>query len=319
MYLTAQRIRTVGGREEGINVLMYRHGGDIGAVNWEDPDFEELTTRNPGDLVARSTPIRPGGNHVLSFLDVLAPETATEDDLRDALGNLSVTMPLEARRWRGRSERVSARFLAELSTKPPMSDFAELSERAIQLFHARPPMQEEAGPLLIRCSMTDEKTTFTLDDPSRRRLLDGGAPRWLPSSLSLDHAVGADLADVHPNYLRDVALVLTGLDEDALARIGGVRLADANGKEWLVWPGPGPIREEAMRVLRSIPESSQVDVYRGAAGICRGRFAGIDAAGLAFRVVTPPAVVKAFPVAGVERVHPKPDGSWVIEMDRPYP
>ncbi len=59
MYLTAQRVRATRG-QEGINVLLYRHGNDA-AVNWENPDFEELTMNDPGNLVARSTQIRPGG------------------------------------------------------------------------------------------------------------------------------------------------------------------------------------------------------------------------------------------------------------------
>jgi hypothetical protein len=237
MYLTAQRVRARGGRE-GINVLLYRHGSDA-AVNWENPDFEELTMKTPGSLVARSTPIRPGGNNVLTFLDVLAPDSVTEAELGEAFRTMSVTMPLEARRWRGRSERVSARFLAEVSNQPPMREFVELSNQVLHVFDSRPPVQPRPAPLLIRCVTTDEKTTFTVDEPSRRRLVDEGAPRWFPGSLTLDHAIHADLAEVHPNYLRDIALVLTGLDEDALARIGGVRLVDANGKEWLLWPASG--------------------------------------------------------------------------------
>jgi hypothetical protein len=205
-------------------------------VNWDNPDFEDLTMKNPGNLVARSTLIRPGGNHVLSFLDVLAPDAVSASELIEAFRDLSATMPLAARHWRGRSERVSVRFVAEPSNQPPMREFVELSNQVLRVFQDRPPVEPQPLPIVIRCSTTADKTTFTVDESSRRRLLAEGAPRWLPGAMMLDHATRADLADAHPDYLRDVALVLTGLDEDALARIGGVRLVDAHGGEWLRWP-----------------------------------------------------------------------------------
>ena len=236
MYLTAQRVRVTRGGQGGINAFVFRHGSVGANVNWEAPDFDELITRNPGDLVARSTQVRPGGNHVLSFLDVLAPDAVTGHELGEAFQDMSITMPLEARRWQSRSERVSARFIAEMSNQPPMREFIELSNRLIQVFQTRPPEQPSPSPLVIRCVTTKDSTTLALDESSRRRLLGEGGPKWVPGSLTLDHAVQSDLADAHPNYVRDIVLVLTGLDDDALARIGGARVVGPNGTEWFVWP-----------------------------------------------------------------------------------
>jgi hypothetical protein len=71
MYLTAQHIRNDAG-EEDLHVFLHLHGPDSGALSdpWSVPHV------NPGRLVPDSLPrrIAPGGNSVLSYLDIIADD-----------------------------------------------------------------------------------------------------------------------------------------------------------------------------------------------------------------------------------------------------
>lgn len=67
MYVTAHRVRTRL-HEEGINAYFYRHGPDL----WEEPPVPE---ENPGELVNTLLTVdATGGNHVRSYMDVIAPD-----------------------------------------------------------------------------------------------------------------------------------------------------------------------------------------------------------------------------------------------------
>jgi hypothetical protein len=136
VYLTAQRVQAVRGPPRGvINAFLYRPPAAGDAVDWENPDFDELT-RSPGTLVRQSTPLQPGGNRVLSFLDVLAPDAVTEQELTDALLRIAETLPPAAGHWRGRSDRVSTRFFAPHSNGHPRDEFTELLNTLLRLFAA---------------------------------------------------------------------------------------------------------------------------------------------------------------------------------------
>jgi hypothetical protein len=81
MYLTAQHVRNDAG-EEDLHVFLHLHGPDSGALNdpWSVPHV------NPGRLVPDSLPrrIAPGGNSVLSYLDIIADDAIGAAVLPDA-------------------------------------------------------------------------------------------------------------------------------------------------------------------------------------------------------------------------------------------
>jgi hypothetical protein len=78
MYVTAHRIRTRL-HEDGINAYYYMHGSSL----WrEAPDPEQ----DPGTLVnTLHTVDTLGGNHVSSFLDVVAPDEMSWSDIESLL------------------------------------------------------------------------------------------------------------------------------------------------------------------------------------------------------------------------------------------
>lgn len=87
MYITAHRVAAPLG-DEGINAFLHLHGA--GFVWPEDPG--PLATHNPGVLSERSTEVAPGGNRVLAYLDVLAPDGTLQNDVNLAVADLAADL-----------------------------------------------------------------------------------------------------------------------------------------------------------------------------------------------------------------------------------
>jgi len=84
MYATAHRLVSPIG-EEGTNAFLHLHGA---AYPWPD-DPGSLIERDPGAVVERATELAPGGNRVVSFLDVLAPDGTTRAAVAEAVADLA--------------------------------------------------------------------------------------------------------------------------------------------------------------------------------------------------------------------------------------
>jgi hypothetical protein len=84
VLITAQRVVAAASRRHGINIYQYLHGR-----SWPGrvPD-ELLPERNPGELVHEWDQLPGGGNHVVSFLDVVAPDEIAPVDLHQSLASL---------------------------------------------------------------------------------------------------------------------------------------------------------------------------------------------------------------------------------------
>lgn len=87
MLVTAQRVVSAS-RIQGINVYRYLHGH-----SWPGrvPD-EFLPERNPGQLVDEWEQIPGGGNHIVSFLDVVTADEIEPLDLQQNLASLKYRM-----------------------------------------------------------------------------------------------------------------------------------------------------------------------------------------------------------------------------------
>jgi hypothetical protein len=74
MYLTAQRVTK--GDENGINAFFFTHGD----LQWDAPPHPDHCR---GELVDQLLSVTAGGNPVLSFLDIVAPERTPIEKLRE--------------------------------------------------------------------------------------------------------------------------------------------------------------------------------------------------------------------------------------------
>ena len=87
MYLVAQRV-VAPRREMGVNVFQYVHGCPFNPVQLQSFNPE----LNPGELVQQWVEVPPGGNHVISFLDVAATDEIDRQVLFQSLGALKYVL-----------------------------------------------------------------------------------------------------------------------------------------------------------------------------------------------------------------------------------
>jgi hypothetical protein len=78
MYLTAQRVTSPSG-EDAINGFLYDHG----AVAWEEPP--EPIGGAIGQLARTFIMVPPGGNKVLSYIDIVAPDGTPYEYIRERI------------------------------------------------------------------------------------------------------------------------------------------------------------------------------------------------------------------------------------------
>ena len=102
MLLTAQRVVSPLANAQGVNVYQYLHGPQT----WERVPDEFLPEANPGELVAQWIQLAPGGNRVVSFLDVVVPDETSMIELQQRLTSLKHHLDL--------SENPTARHVGSL-------------------------------------------------------------------------------------------------------------------------------------------------------------------------------------------------------------
>ena len=70
MYLTAHHVASRATQREGVNTFLYLHAGQA----WEHLSPSDVPSHNPGTLFAQSISVRPPGNRVRSYLDIVVPD-----------------------------------------------------------------------------------------------------------------------------------------------------------------------------------------------------------------------------------------------------
>jgi uncharacterized protein YbjT (DUF2867 family) len=87
MYVTAHRVQAPNG-ERGINAFLHLHGDSF---PWP-ADPSSLPEADPGRIARKSVAIPPGGNTVLSYLDVLARDGTPPAKLARALRSFEAAL-----------------------------------------------------------------------------------------------------------------------------------------------------------------------------------------------------------------------------------
>ena len=89
MYLTAHRAQEPKSRTTAIHVFVHLHDSDelfSGSIG-DRGLLQRVTEAEPGRLVDRELTFRVGGNAVLSFLDVIAPDNTPRSQLHGAMAS----------------------------------------------------------------------------------------------------------------------------------------------------------------------------------------------------------------------------------------
>lgn len=87
MYITAHKVTNPNKHIYGINSFLHIHRAlSLQSIDdWTEEKLDEYTQEHVGELVFHDYEIAPGGNTVLSYIDVIARDSCTMIDLVQAL------------------------------------------------------------------------------------------------------------------------------------------------------------------------------------------------------------------------------------------
>jgi hypothetical protein len=129
MLLTAQRVRSLAGRE-GINAFCNLHG----PYDWVGEPPAGIPDTNPGERVHEIASIAPGGNHVQSYLDIVAPDETPTAEILAGVRRFVVAVRNQALPWSATVGRCTFRFGLDLRLEQQWAaEFQELLEAALRV------------------------------------------------------------------------------------------------------------------------------------------------------------------------------------------
>jgi hypothetical protein len=205
---------------------------------------------SPGELIYFDPEIKPGGNRVRAFLDVAVTEPVdlqrVTDFLTEARGDLAA--PADASEaGAGAARRARVPFLFDMSGVAiyfnadlgldALAEFDALQGRVVRLIEqrGRKPFRDEA-PLVVEVVTKDQTMVFTLRSESAQRVRDAKAVPWQPHPISISSETLGDFETLHGDFLFQLVLMITQMDEPGLARLGGVVVHGPSGKPVFEWP-----------------------------------------------------------------------------------
>ncbi len=135
MYITAQRVISEEG-QQGINSFFHLHRPNKQPKPATPSDVVSVAESNTGKLIKDQVEIKPGGNRVRSYLDIVAPDTmdaksiiAALDKFREDI-NQSRMGPIISI-----ANRIGLRFSAEIEMYKILGDeYDALKNRVVALF-----------------------------------------------------------------------------------------------------------------------------------------------------------------------------------------
>ena len=234
MYATAQRVRSPE-RTTGINIFVYDHGDQPVPRRGGSFDVQRVTTEEPGQLVAEQREIDPGGNEVLSYIDVVASDGTDLAMIQNALDGLEGKLPARLPSLHENAQ-VSVFFGGSLGLSAAMRDeFGELRARLMAVLSQIAVPTPKAIEILVEEGA--DTITYGLT-PTSVAAISAVRPdiRTTPS-ISVRKSADSDFLTLQGDLRRQLALLLTRLEEIELIRVGGVRFIDEAGELVGRWPG----------------------------------------------------------------------------------
>jgi hypothetical protein len=128
MYLTAHHVVSPTTQSEGVNAFLYLHGSML----WDGPPPSGVPDEDPGTLVAQSLSVEPPGNRVRSYLDIVAPDAAHWEEIRQGLMDFVGCSQSAQLPWQGHSGRCLFRLGMDLGLSPNWQRELAILYRAAQ-------------------------------------------------------------------------------------------------------------------------------------------------------------------------------------------
>lgn len=229
MYIAAQRVRSSTG-QVGINAFLHRHA-DGGPIDWTNPDIALIVTGFPGELVDMSVTVKPGGNRVVSILDLAASERFGHAKIKSLLTEFGKRLGSNSE-METSGDGYAMRFLYgdPASCLPtPHDEFRDLSSAAMRLYSNL----ERRRPIVFELSTSERGMSIRLTQESVPRVEGAGG---MAATISVDHNTKFHLEQQHGPMLLHMVSAATNLSQEKLLTLGGVRIVDSAGRECLRWP-----------------------------------------------------------------------------------
>ena len=140
MYATAHRVRSPS--KEGINAFLSLHQppsqGD--AIDWDAPSVQQVAEQHPGILTESDWDLRPGGNTVRSYLDVVARDGTKVEAIRAALDAFEQQLADVPLPFTCTLNRIGMRFGAVFALEHErLEEFQALRNRLLRLLERTQP------------------------------------------------------------------------------------------------------------------------------------------------------------------------------------
>ena len=131
IYLTAHRVtkEDKGSESSAINAFAYDMPGDFSLT--QSPDFDPLEYTGP--LRHQSISMKPGGNHVYSFLDVVLKASLAPEDIKKLMDGV-LSKEAQGFPLRARSKRCWIQFNLDAGMHPTWrAEFQDLGKYVLSI------------------------------------------------------------------------------------------------------------------------------------------------------------------------------------------
>ncbi|MDE2742556.1 MAG: hypothetical protein OXI58_13270 [Gemmatimonadota bacterium] len=246
MYLTAHRVRQtrVQKPEIGINAFLHKHDERTLPKNtkfYNEEIIDQIANNNTGELVAESTDIVPGGNSILSFIDIVGREDLDKERIQDFLNVVERDIEVEeihAPIFKSASD-FAVRFGITYGLKgQKIKEYKALTERAMILFESpEPPKWRSDVPWIeIHYSISDCQEIFSLSPETANKLKQMHGEFWIPKRVLLDPETKIFARSMYGDLVQYIAPALTGLTLEKIAAQGGLTIHDLSSRKKIKWP-----------------------------------------------------------------------------------
>lgn len=245
MYLSAHRVRRTKGKtaKVGINAFLHRHReSDLSKdTRFDEAEIvDQIANNNTGKLVAESVDLVPGGNSVLSFVDIVGREDLDRERIQEFIDQMEPeTKGIHHPITKSAPDMAIKFGIAYGLQGHETREYRALAERAMLLFESpEPPKWRSENPwIVIDCDSSDCQQTFSLSSATTEKLQQIHDESWIPvRRVSAEHHAKKYFELIHGDLIQHIAPILTDLTLEQIASQGGFILCDRASQKKIKWP-----------------------------------------------------------------------------------
>ena len=245
MHLSAHRVRRLKGKTAKIGINAFKRSTPRErsarryAVLTNQNIVDQIANNNTGKLVAESVDLVPGGNSVLSFVDIVGRENLDKERIQEFINQMEPeTKGIHHPITKSASDMAIKFGIAYGLQGYETREYRALAERAMRLFESpEPPKWRSENPwIVIECARSDCQQTFSLSPATTEKLQQIHDESWVPARVSVDRHTKHNVELIFGDLIQQIAPILTDLTLEQIASQGGLILRDLSSKKNIKWP-----------------------------------------------------------------------------------